>query len=148
MDLQIFRDLKSTDPTARAKLHQRLKSSLKDGSYFSVSHCPIASGFIIANSAVGLDLESIERIHRPLVARISSPSEMDLAPFFEALWVAKESAFKAVARQQNLKVISQIEVVRWTNSQNKFYFEIKNFVGLGYVEVQDNLILGIYQTPL
>ncbi|MEZ4871800.1 MAG: 4'-phosphopantetheinyl transferase superfamily protein [Bdellovibrionales bacterium] len=78
----------------------------------SISHTENFGGFIITNKEVwcGFDIERRERIHRPLVERISHPREMqEVGDNYAHLWCLKEAAFKALSRNLGLKLVVELQ---------------------------------------
>jgi phosphopantetheinyl transferase (holo-ACP synthase) len=151
-NLRIFYDLPATDPGSRAKLHARLRAASQNGmAARSLSHCPLASGFVLAaNGRIGLDLEDIRRISPAILRRVATAQEREGAPEARALWVAKEAAFKALSRTTpGLRVLTQLRIGNWQAAADEWHFAVmlKDGAvrsGTGIVRTHSDLILGIY----
>ncbi|MCX7977986.1 MAG: hypothetical protein N2578_03185 [Bdellovibrionaceae bacterium] len=90
--------------------------------FVSISHCPEAGGFILANVPVGFDLEEPAKVTLPVVSRLSSSQEVLHAPHPAALWSAKEAAYKSlVSTQTQPPVMSQIEIFGWIQNSEEFW---------------------------
>jgi hypothetical protein len=90
----------------------------------SISHSVTMGGFAFepANKKnIGFDLEFTQRIQTRLVARMSSPKEMQASPSPPHLWVAKEASYKALSGMTHLKTLSQIETSHWIPLKNNFW---------------------------
>jgi hypothetical protein len=79
----------------------------------SISHCPEFGIIVFAKNPVGVDVENIERIHDSIASRMATAQEFSSAPNAASLWVAKESAYKALYSFRQPPVMSQIETGRW-----------------------------------
>lgn len=162
LSFRIFDDLHANSPGSRAELERRLqtdlaaltdKSDLVAPPRYSISHCPLASGYAIASSphigAVGFDLEELHRISRPIVERVSTPEELQAAPDFRALWVAKEAAFKALNRKGKMTVMTEARILDWKIKDKTDYFSVflptgQQIPGEGFFHISGGLILGIF----
>jgi hypothetical protein len=91
----------------------------------SISHGQLLGGFASAQKfedrALGFDLELEARIQIPIVERVSSREELSQAPFPQALWGAKEAAFKALDRKRGL-IISQLIIQNWKSVEGCWSF--------------------------
>lgn len=123
----------------------------------SISHCPQLGGFAVnpGTNRVGFDIEVEGRVSEAVAARIGSPNEVEAAPDPTSLWVAKESAFKAMHRHVlEPTTISEIEIFNWQRIEPhllSFSFTVRNigeevFVGRGSVLHFRRLKLG-FSTP-
>jgi phosphopantetheinyl transferase (holo-ACP synthase) len=95
--------------------------------FFSISHS-MQSG-VIAQSLipVGIDLESSARVSEKIVARVSTPTELQEAPSAAHLWTAKEACYKALIHFQQPQTVSQIEITDWSKgSSDTFSFGLKH----------------------
>src|SRR5438132_929955 len=72
----------------------------------SISHCAALGGWIAAPLPlkIGLDIEIKRRIHDKLIKRIAMGDELANIPDPAFLWCAKESYFKALAKDQPVAV--------------------------------------------
>lgn len=91
--------------------------------FFSISHCPIAGGFALLESAnpngyIGLDLEQVGRVTTEIAARVSSPREMGSCPDLTSLWVAKESVYKSLPPSHQPKTLANIGISSWKISSS------------------------------
>ncbi len=98
--------------------HDRL-SDLKlrpsvSGWSISISHCPLAGGWLARKSqdGLGFDLEDSTRIREPLVNRIAGPGELGGCPDPRRLWVAKEAYFKALA-PDHPRTVTELYIDSW-----------------------------------
>lgn len=81
--------------------------------FFSISHCQNWGGFSYSQERHGLDIESKKRISNQIVRRTSTDKELTYAHQPELLWVAKESAFKALSHQTKNLVLPDLECIDW-----------------------------------
>lgn len=168
--LIVAKDHSSLSPDFRARLRARIADELRvhdderarvldlktpllraAGRYLSISHCPVAGGFVVSRKPVGLDLEVASRVKPAVIARISRPGELESAPGAAALWAAKEAAFKALQHaERSPDLASQIEIGDWKSSDSDSEagtFSVKNLSdfssrgALGCVIGQDTSIL-------
>ncbi|MBC86354.1 MAG: hypothetical protein CL677_04170 [Bdellovibrionaceae bacterium] len=78
----------------------------------SLSHSGDYGGFIVTEKSVqcGFDMESKARIHKDLIARISSPEEMEeFGEEYRFIWAFKESCFKALNKNIHLKLVVELQ---------------------------------------
>ena len=90
----------------------------------SISHSKHLGGYFYnpQSSYSGFDIEVAERATEKIVLRISSESEVKLAPNLTALWGAKEASFKAINRSNsNIEVLSQIHIHNWQCPEDSVY---------------------------
>jgi hypothetical protein len=103
----------------REKIHQELVQRAAEFSDSSISHAHGLGGFAgistpFKDRKIGFDIELVSRVTPELARRISSnPQEAASAPSPAHLWVAKESAFKALNGPLQPQVLSQVGVVGW-----------------------------------
>ena len=90
--------------------------------FFSISHCPALGGFSYANFKHGFDMESVDRISKPIIQRTCAEDEITGAPNAKFLWVAKEAAIKALSVKKNDFLISDFQTENW-----KSHFETEFF---------------------
>ena len=152
---RIFADLPAHAPGSRQELERRLQKDLASFSnpLSSISHCPGGSGYAIAEGvqarSIGFDLEVLSRIRPAIVERVSTPGEVRAAPRSEALWVAKESAFKALNHHWSLAVMAEARIGDWKVEEKTDYFSVclatgQPILGEGFFQIQGDLILGIF----
>jgi len=89
----------------------------------SISHCANLGGWIATPLPlkVGLDIEIKKRIHSKLVKRIAQEGELEGIPDSALLWCAKESYFKALAKDQPVAV-TQLRIGGWEERAGGFHF--------------------------
>jgi hypothetical protein len=140
------------------KIKESLKETLlhfKGVGHSSISHATGAGGYAYLpelNYQIGFDVELRSRVRPALVNRIcKNKDELLAARLPENLWVAKESAFKALQGETQPKVISEIEIDHWTmHDQNIETFFIKNpaqygfSVARGVVLINDDFSVGLF----
>lgn len=103
--------LRETDRTDLADLSRPPELA---GFGVSISHSPLLGGYLISERArIGLDIEEKNRLRRDIVARVCSQDEIAAAPHWSFLWSAKEAAYKALPRDRQPPVISEISVLHW-----------------------------------
>lgn len=90
--------------------------------FFSISHCPTLGGFSYSNLKHGFDLESLDRISKPIIQRTCSEDEVLSAPNAKFLWVAKEATVKAMSKVKGDFVITDFQTENW-----KSHFENQVF---------------------
>lgn len=114
--------------------------------YTSISHGQNMGGFVISKRPVGFDLEQISRVLPAIVARVSMPEEVTLAPSIAHLWVAKEATYKALMHFHQPKVLSDVLIGGW----NQGTFQILNDklfkapLGIGSTWVKDDHIFAAF----
>lgn len=82
----------------------------------SISHCDHLGAFLFVfdkNISIGLDIEEKKRITQKNVERISSKEEMNQAPHYSLLWVAKEASFKSLFKSKTLFLLSDCLISNW-----------------------------------
>jgi 4'-phosphopantetheinyl transferase len=116
----------------------------------SVSHTQGLGGFAgivdAENRKVGFDIEVIPRVTPQIAGRVrTTADELSLAPSPAHLWVAKESAFKAMKGPQQPKVISQIHIVDWQKTKSQVEtFRVNGFNSIGAVFIQSSFAFGVF----
>ncbi len=92
----------------------------------SISHCAALGGWLASPLPlkVGLDIEVKRRIHDKLIKRIATGDELKAIPDPAFLWCAKESYYKALAKDQPAAV-TQLQIGGWKKKEPDFY----NFTG-------------------
>ena len=103
--------------------------------HFSISHTKKIGGFAVSHDAIGLDLEQSARISKKLIQRVCSDQEIQTAPDFKYLWVAKESILKVASfsMTENL-LLSNVKLNGWVKKNDFHLFngsidENNNFSG-------------------
>lgn len=95
--------------------------------YHSISHCPAVGALVLSSSPIGVDVEKSARVELKIVARVSSPQELEIIPSPASLWCAKEAAFKALRPYQQPSVISEISIGGWQKIDSQIEtFHMKN----------------------
>ena len=144
LELHVHFDIHSGVSNHRALLRNRLKTAIQEafpsageiskilipgtrgplgGVFFSLSHCPLASGFALASTRVGFDVESASRVHTGLNMRIRNTKDVPAALASLCFWSAKESAFKAFSMEES-STLSQIAITSWDETpEGHFLFE-------------------------
>lgn len=90
--------------------------------FFSISHAQQWGGLSYSLQRHGLDIENKKRISQQILRRTSTEKELTYAPQPELLWVAKESAFKALSHQDPNLMITGIECTDWdSHNENKLW---------------------------
>ncbi len=83
--------------------------------FASISHTHDHGVWIVGPRPVGIDLEQTSRISEKIIARVCSAEEIShTTKLFGSplvLWTAKESAFKALYRASQIRVLSEIEIL-------------------------------------
>lgn len=107
--------------------------------FFSISHNKSIGGYAACDRKIGFDMEEVSRITSENVGRVCSAAEVAACPDFKLLWSAKEATIKAL---KQLLVMSDIEIISWTQEGGVFYFEasVKKISALiqGAVFIHDN----------
>lgn len=118
----------------------------------SISHCPAGSLFAIQTKSlpIGVDIESIRRIRRKVIERVSSPLEVEQCPNWRLLFTAKEAAWKANPNQQTAPTISHIETSYWKPlNENSYLYQAKEKRGVnkgqGFSIERNDFFASIYQ---
>lgn len=82
--------------------------------FVSISHTVDCGVWIVGPRSVGVDIEQLSRISEKLVRRVCDESEIfstqTQVGSYQALWTAKESAFKALSFVEPVSVLSEIEI--------------------------------------
>jgi hypothetical protein len=149
-DRQKFSHL-NLNPSVREALFDLSKPPRISGVSISISHCPSAGGFVInpGSVQVGLDLEEVDRVQEPAVARISRTDEYAAAPSAALLWAAKEATFKSLLGASQPSVLGQITINSWTQPESGIWRFAAGIQGLTHVQPQGlvvalkHLVLGL-----
>lgn len=115
--LYVNENLTFSSPDERRRLIRkalREKYALKDFNpapfFSSISHTGEVAGFALSQEPIGFDMEFEDReISDKALERIASKRELDLFSEPIKLWVAKESAFKALRGPGQPPLIQDIE---------------------------------------
>jgi phosphopantetheinyl transferase (holo-ACP synthase) len=142
-------DVTSEQPNYRMKIRQALYKTLSDTRYrtvdestilnleklpsvtgmsISISHSKQGAAFAFSYSsmAIGIDIESPERINDSLIERLSSEEERKGCPNPRWLFTAKEACWKATNLEFKIETVSQIETYGWTTlNPNMLQFSAK-----------------------
>jgi len=117
----------------------------------SVSHIESLGGFVLSEKYqdIGFDLEDPKRVTEAIVARMSSAEEVKNMPDPAKLWIAKESAFKAISAKLKAGILSEIEVCDWQKQEpDLLVFSIKyrdqKISGKGIVAPLERLNMGLF----
>lgn len=122
------------------------------GYSISISHCPIAGGFLVSpinDGQVGLDLEDRAKVSREIVLRMGDESEVLLAPEPAVLWAAKEATFKSLLGPSQPSALSQVKIAGWYNLDLHiwgFQAQIQGVTTnpiMGVAHVHENLVVGL-----
>lgn len=115
-------------------------------SFVSISHCPLATGFVLSLSPVGLDVEQISRIRRPVIERIAEASEIALFKEPEFIFPIKEACWKAMASELGITTVSQIKIKDWDSESWIFTcdFNSQSIPGAGIVKKIDDLLIAVF----
>lgn len=118
----------------------------------SLSHCISIGGFILSpfiQSSIGLDLEQRGRAKEKTVLRISDQEELNLSPSADALWSAKEAAYKSVHQFQGDISIRQLSIFHWESILSRkvkiydYEFKVEKKAGRGCVCFLKNIIVAV-----
>ena len=118
----------------------------------SISHCPLAGGFVFALNAkyqLGLDLENAKNVKSEIVMRISNPHEVETAPSPAIMWTAKEATFKSLLGPHQPAVLSAVRLVNWQQLAPGIWLFTSDIQGLssaqlqGVVQQEKDLIVGL-----
>ncbi len=124
--------------------------------YFSISHNQQIGGFSYSKHQHGFDVETINRISNSIIQRTSSEPERASAPNTKFLWVAKESALKALSsRDRNLNskfLITDLICYDWQSYTNtdicsfkiKSDKPLKQNLNLGFIFLSEDMLFSIY----
>ena len=124
--------------------------------FFSISHNQQIGGFSYSNLEHGFDVEVINRISNPIIQRTSSEPERASAPNVKFLWVAKESALKALPNRDRNSVskflITDLVCYDWQSYSNTDVcsFKIKSDkpieqnLNLGFIFLSEDMLFSIY----
>lgn len=81
--------------------------------FCSISHTGDFGMVALSQFPVGIDVEIKDRVREPIVARVSSPQEIQEAPSIAHLWSAKEAAYKSLLSFAQPSVISAVSIGGW-----------------------------------
>ncbi len=99
----------------RQRIYDEVPPQVKDRSgSFSISHARGLGGLAWvenSNAQIGFDVEVRSRVTRDLVKRVALQSEIEAVSSVDRLWVAKESAFKALRGPAQPKTISKLNII-------------------------------------
>ena len=124
---------------------------LRDHS-ISISHCPLAGGFVVCplpDGHVGLDLEDRTKVTHEVVVRMGSEEESLLAPDPALLWAAKEATFKSLLKASQPRALSAVSLTSWYTIEPGlwgFHAQIQGFNSkpvLGLAAFDQNLVVGL-----
>lgn len=110
-------DTLSLEPRERERVIDLATRPARAGKFHvSISHLHDQGAWLSADFPCGIDLESAARVRADVLARVCTPGEVEAAPTPDALWTAKEAAFKACVNGGGLsQVLSQIEIHDWSH---------------------------------
>lgn len=91
----------------------------------SISHSPSGGAWVYSKKgeAIGIDVESKQRIQKRTVARVSSELELQEAPQPAYIWTGKEAVFKSLWPNNSNLVISHIRLKNWSYQFDIWRFE-------------------------
>jgi hypothetical protein len=114
--------------------------------YTSISHAKDLGGFVISKRPVGFDLELRSRILPQIVARVSMPQEVELAPSIAHLWVAKEATYKALMHYHQPTVLSDVLIGGWKQGTYQLLNDklFKAPLGMGAVWIKEPYIFSVF----
>ncbi len=120
--------------------------------FFSISHNQAIGGFSYSEMKNGFDVEMKNRISTAILKRTSNEIEYMNAPVPEFLWVAKESAFKALAKPDLNLLLPDLICLDWeSHSENQIWsFRIKSEKTLefnhnrGFIFSENDILYSIY----
>jgi len=123
---------------------------LADTHSISISHSKLGGALASIQKPfqVGVDVEDTDRLHRKLLERVSTTSELDLCPEPKWIWTAKEAAFKAYYPHNKSCHVGDISVDKWKSvdkQTHQFTSCIKNqdVNGTGWLIYKDNLNIAV-----
>lgn len=127
-----------------------IPTSLKG--HFSISHNQSIGGFSYSEMKHGFDVEVKKRISTAILKRTSNEIEYMNAPVPEFLWVAKESAFKALSTTGNTLLLPDLVCLDWqSHSENQvFSFRINSQKTLdfrhnrGFIFSENDILFSIF----
>lgn len=111
--------LQDNGHSAPPLLQDLLSLPTHDQLALSLSHCSdySAFGWCDKPKRLGLDIESLLRLKKETVARVSTQDELLIAPRYELLWGCKEAVFKALSPQVN--VLSFVDIFDWKSLRDE-----------------------------
>lgn len=117
----------SADSELEAELLKIEKLPELPNGFASLSHCDEEGVVAYCETPVGVDLEEVARVQAKLALRVSKPEEIIGATNPASLWVAKESAYKALKAFAQPPLLSQVEIGGWKKLTSQFEtFELRN----------------------
>ncbi|MBC7419283.1 MAG: hypothetical protein H7328_01025 [Bdellovibrio sp.] len=127
-----------------------LPESLKGN--FSISHNQTIGGFSYSEIKHGFDVEVKSRISTAILKRTSNEIEYMNAPVPEFLWVAKESAFKALSTAGTTLLLPDLVCLDWlSHFENQIWsFRIKSQKTLdfrlnrGFIFSENDILYSIF----
>ena len=103
--------------------------SIKNGPYFSISHCKSGIAVAVSNQPIGIDIEAVRPLKVDLVKKTMNPLEQeiifsDTQPdwAFTRLWTRKEAFLKMKGTgiiSDLHEVLSDIDGLEWLQMDNK-----------------------------
>ncbi len=127
----------------------------------SISHCRFAGGYAAVSqpTCLGFDLELVARVKPEIIARMSREEEMKNAPSPAHLWTAKEAAFKSLAQNDEVSLMSEITIGAWrridgsANLSEIFEFRVSipqtdRFDGQGVVFTGESVSIALFLKAL
>jgi 4'-phosphopantetheinyl transferase len=103
--------------------------SIKNGPYFSISHCKSGIAVAVSNQPIGIDIEAVRPLKVDLVKKTMNPLEQeiifsDTQPdwAFTRQWTRKEAFLKMKGTgiiSDLHEVLSDVEGVEWQQMDNK-----------------------------
>lgn len=118
----------------------------------SISHCRAVGGFCVADKsahpAIGFDVELNERVHLRHLRQVADEAELHRAPTIQALWTAKEAAYKCLQGPLQPKGVKDVRITRWRLLDAKtFGFEVEGVSDVRGVAVEnENLTCSVCAT--
>ncbi|MBO9668014.1 MAG: hypothetical protein J7501_14525 [Bdellovibrio sp.] len=119
-DLQVIARTEwgSQNSAHRELIHKERDSFLQNSPtklHSSIAHTHGMGVLVLSKHAVGVDAEVSSRVQEKVIARVSSPEDVQAAPNAASLWVAKEATFKALRPYKQPSVLSDISIGAWVN---------------------------------
>ena len=120
--------------------------------HFSISHNQVVGGFSYSEMKHGFDVEVKSRISTAIIKRTSNEIEYLNAPVPEFLWVAKESAFKALSNAETNLILPDLICLDWnSHSENQIWsFRINSVKTLdlrhnrGFIFQENGILFSIF----
>ena len=105
-------DLERPPEIPRARIS--ISHNQKCGGFALLRELPSEDFTFNEDTGLGFDVELNERCRMPIVRRVCTEGECDIAPNAAALWTAKEAAYKAIPKHRQPFTISMVEVGNWS----------------------------------